>query len=138
MEFNGEIEYLEKTAFSYTLIGTGLKSSRVFPSSISRVISVLLLLVFSLSSFWQMNRTVIYFSWLGSSSPSGGSTTKQSLKSFFFIEKLNFTLYRPMFLRDICCSFNSPTFKAPKSRRLSWVEVEYLMSTEMLKASASI
>jgi hypothetical protein len=51
MLFKGEIEYLLKTEFTETLIGTGLKSSKVFPSKISKVISVLLLLVFNLSSF---------------------------------------------------------------------------------------
>jgi hypothetical protein len=51
MLFKGEIEYLENTALTETFIGTGLNSSKVFPSNISRVISVLLLVVLSFSSF---------------------------------------------------------------------------------------
>lgn len=43
--------YLLKTALTETFIGTGLNNSYVFPSRISKVISVLLLLVLSLSSF---------------------------------------------------------------------------------------
>ena len=62
MFFNGTMEYLLKTEFTSTLIGTYLKSSKLFPSKISIVISVLSLVVFNFTSLSEQNRTKIYFS----------------------------------------------------------------------------
>jgi len=64
----------------------------VLPSSTSMLISVVLLLVFSFTSFKELNRTNISFVLLGYSYNWDGSILNESLYSFFFITKDNFTL----------------------------------------------
>jgi len=87
--FIGWIEYLLYTELTYTLIGTGLNSSSVFPSKISQVRSVVLFSVFNLSSLFELNLHIIYFSSPGVNTLSLGSMDKHSLNIFFFIVNLN-------------------------------------------------
>jgi len=56
---------LLNTELTETLIGTILVIYIVFPSSTSRAMSVVLLLVLSLTYFNELNRTKIYFVALG-------------------------------------------------------------------------
>lgn len=73
------MEYFENTEFTDTFIGTGLNSSRVYPSKISIVISVVDRVVFNFTSLRLQNLTKISFACPGSSlSTLTGSILKLS------------------------------------------------------------